>query len=69
MIPRERAIKIMEVIKETGAKQRAMFVNSLSKKAARPGSRLGSIIIFASTSDILSFSPATLQKWLANQTN
>jgi aspartate/methionine/tyrosine aminotransferase len=45
MISREKAIKLMQVIKETGADQRAMFVNSLSKKAARPGSRIGSIII------------------------
>ena len=62
MIPRERAIKIMEVIKETGAKQRAMFVNSLSKKAARPGSRLGSIIIFASTSGHIELFPSYFAK-------
>lgn len=45
MIPREKALKIMQVIKETGADQRGMFVNSISKKAARPGSRIGSIIV------------------------
>lgn len=45
MIDRTKAINIMQVIHETGADQKAMFVNSLSKKAARPGSRIGSIVI------------------------
>lgn len=44
-IPPEKALKLMEVIKETGADKRAVFVVSESKKMGRPGTRIASAIV------------------------
>jgi aspartate/methionine/tyrosine aminotransferase len=44
-IPREKAMQIMEVLKETGADQRAVFIVSESKRMGRPGTRIAGAII------------------------
>lgn len=44
-IPQEKAIKLMDVIRETGADKRSVFVISESKKMGRPGTRIASAIV------------------------
>jgi len=44
-IPREKALRIMDVIKETGADKQAVFVVSESKKMGRPGTRIAAAIV------------------------
>lgn len=44
-IPREKALAIMNVLKETGADKRAVFIVSESKKMGRPGTRIAAAVV------------------------